>query len=314
MKEKVCCILDSDAEFALRLTEYLNEKKLLPMRVMTFTDLEALETAAKKYQLELLISDGQFQTSDLVLGRHIILKETAEDVGEDSIYRYQPAQNLAKAILALSDTDISLFAGKTDGVQILCVYSPAGKSGKTGLAISLAKAAGVQGTALYLNLEEFSAIGGILPDPGKGLSEALYYYHAAGEQAYTRILGCTAQAMGFDYFYPVTCADDMEVLDGPVLTQFLSMFVRGGSYQTLIIDLGNLLKSPWKLLACADRIIMPEPTDNYSRRKTASFESYLFLSGRGDLAERIEKYKVPIYEALPDRQLEQIAERILNGQ
>ena len=47
MKEKICSIWSEEEESAIRLADYINGKRLLPFKVMVFTDEQAFFDSEK---------------------------------------------------------------------------------------------------------------------------------------------------------------------------------------------------------------------------------------------------------------------------
>lgn len=318
MKEKVCAVLDQNEQYAVKLTEYLNEKRMLPFRTMAFTSEAALNKCKEKYEVEILIVGEALNFTSMEEQddpKIIFLTEKKSNPKEKSVCRYQSADVIAKEILSNIDVALSAYAESGRDVEVLCIYSPVGRCGKTRLSLELARLSSREVKTLYLNLEEFAGIAGILPDPGKGLSEALYFYKTAREQGYARVLSCTGTSQGFDYFYPVTCADDIGDLTVDELVSFVYMLMNGKIYQRIIIDAGSLVQKPWNLFLISDRIIMPEISDENGLKKIKQLETYLHLSGRSDLWDKIEKYSMVITESLEmiETQMESHARRILSG-
>ena len=55
--EKVCCILDSDEKFAIRMCTCINRKHVFPFIVQAFSKLEEYISCAMTNQVELLLVD-----------------------------------------------------------------------------------------------------------------------------------------------------------------------------------------------------------------------------------------------------------------
>ena len=54
---KICCILDSDESFAVRICACFNKKHVLPFSVQAFSDMDAYMSCAQNNEVELLIVD-----------------------------------------------------------------------------------------------------------------------------------------------------------------------------------------------------------------------------------------------------------------
>lgn len=299
MKEKVCCILDSDENYAVRLTDYINERSALPYRALAFTSAKALEECCGKYDIKLLLAGGSEETdADIVSPEaYIRLTEERENIEENEVYRYQSADRIIRDIIS----HISGFSRKHSDRQttrILSVYSPATKCFKTTLALGIASEAAKTGRTLFISFEQFAGLGNLLSKERGGLSEALYYYKIGREAASGKILSCTDSIMGFDFLAPAVCADDIAEQSDKETVDFIYMLAEHGDYAYIIVDAGYVFNRPWKLLEVSGKIIMPEPLDNMGRKKASEFENYLLLSGNNGLERNIFKVKIPYDEAM----------------
>lgn len=298
MKEKVCCILDEDEKYVLRLTEYINSRHVIPYRAMAFTSEEALVSCADSYEIELLLA-GEDTDWDAIksvsAGMRIELSEdNCEE--ENKVYRYQSAEHLLKDVVShFSFFSKKLTAG--DEAAIFSVYSPESKCFKTTCSLVLAAEAAKRGSTLYINLEQFAGLEKILSDKRGGLSEALYFYKIGKENSYGKVISCTDSVSGFDYLAPAICADDISDLTDEEFVDFICMLLKGGNYRYIIIDVGTVFNRPWKLLEISDRIIMPEPFDYAGRSKVMEFEKYLEMSGRSEIKNNISKITIPYNDA-----------------
>lgn len=298
MREKVCCIYSSDEAFAVKLADYINSRHLLPLQVLVYTRKEAMLNSVSNYETELLIADGDCEESWFkdISDTVVFLNDGYEDF-ENSIARYQPADKLVKKVMA----HMTGFENRPTGnrkAELGCIYSPATKCFKTTLALSMGLWSAKMGKSLFINLEQFAGLNNILSPEAGGLSQALYYFKAQGRQGLGKIISCTDQLMGMDYFYPVTCGEDIGELDNKEFIDFLNMLVESDNYDHIWIDVGNVYGNPWRLMEICDRVFMPEPLDYIGRRKVSQMENYLAASGRGELLSRFTKVYTPYDEKI----------------
>ena len=152
--------------------------------------------------------------------------------------------------------------------------------------------------SLFINLEEFAGLDEIIFKSKGGLSQALYYYKSMGTTASGKILSCTEQIYGMDYFSPVNCPEDISELTDKELVSFIGVVANSGLYQSIWIDVGNSCSMPWGVMENADRIIIPKPLDFVGRKKLSQFENYLVASGRTELISKVEKIDIPYDESV----------------
>ncbi|MGN0373871.1 MAG: hypothetical protein ACI4EN_00095 [Butyrivibrio sp.] len=326
MKEKVCCICDTDEKYGLRLAEYINSEHLLPFHVVVYTSWDALAGHSDRYDIELLIvgvPEEDPVIESLNPGVVVYLTDCIAQEDENCIFRYQPADRLAKKIMAFLPEYGFTRITKRNKTNISCIYSPATKCFKTTLSICLALRSSVKGRSLFISLEQFAGLSGLLSSSEGGLSAALYYFKSGQGNALGKIISCTGQTQGFDYFYPVTCPEDAGELTEKELTEFLNLIAEGEIYDYIWIDTGNVYSSPWILMDICDRVIMPVPLDYMGHKKIMELENYLIMSGREELKDKIEKISIPYeermagYEITFDRinqsQMIRITDKILEG-
>lgn len=296
MRERICSIWSEDEEYAVRLADYINGKKLLPFKVMVFTDVKSLQENKHLYDIKLLIVDGDAPWAE-AFGCDTFVK-LSEEGTEGAVSRYQPADRLAKEIISYMDGYTVRNSKENKNVSINCIYSPATKCFKTTLAMGLALWSAKKERSLYINIEEFAGLDESVFNSKGGLSQALYHFKAIGPRSIGKILSCTQQLFGMDYFYPVICPEDISELTDKELMSFFNAIAESGLYESIWIDVGNSCSMPWGILENSDRILIPKPLDFVGRKKVAQFENYLVASGRTELISKVEKIDIPYDEKI----------------
>ena len=296
MREKVGCIYSSDETFAVKLAEYINSRHLLSLQVIVYTQKEAALKSVEHYETEILIADVQEELEWFkdITDTIVYLNNGYEDT-ENSIAKYQSADKLVKKIMARM-TGFRTCATGDKRTRIGCIYSPASKCFKTTLALSLGLWSAKEGKSLFINLEQFAGLNNVLSSAAGGLSQALYHYKVAGRQGLGKIIACTDELCGMEYFYPVTCAEDLAELENKEFIDFLSLIIESNRYEYIWIDVGNVYANPWKLMEVCDEIIVPNPLDYVGRRKVSQMENYLVASGRAELLSKFRKVELSYNE------------------
>lgn len=288
---RLCCVLDADENFAVRISACFNSRHVLPFMVQAFSDTEAYISCAQLNQVELLIVDESMyeEVRGIPVGQIIRLCEQPmlmEGGADVCIVKFQSSDNIIRDVLAVYRGQLIPLpsAGVKDRAELVCVYSPNGYCGKTTLALSLAHIKGRDRKVLYLNFEEFSALQG-MGEKGN-LSDALYYYGiAAGGSA--KLMSVVSRGNGYDYIAPAACAEDIADSDTDTIAAFVEELVRQGGYELVVIDVGSLVKDPWKLFEQADRVLMPMPDSAHRKRRQKEFEKFMYTSGREAVMERV---------------------------
>lgn len=296
MRERVCCIYSSDKTFAVKLADYINTRHLLPLQVVVYTNEDAVRKSTESYNVELLIVDGQDKPEWInELSDTVVYLNNGYNDEKDSIARYQPADRLVKKIMAhMTGFENRMVGNKR--AKLGCIYSPASKCFKTSLALGLGLWSAKKGKSLFINLEQFAGLGNILSSQAGGLSQALYYFKTLGREGLGKIISCADIFMEMEYFYPVTCGEDIGELDSREFIEFINLLVECERYDYIWIDVGNTYGNPWRLMEVSDAVYIPGPLDNIDRRKVSQMENYLVSSGRGELLSRFNKVDIHFNE------------------
>ena len=297
MKEKVCCVLDLDENYAIRLTDRINEKKLLPYPALAFTSQEAVRDCGNEYEIELLlVGDFVGEKGELEAKNIIFLTESRGNTENEQVFRYQPAEYLIRDVMARLSGVFKDYARKNENLNIKGVYSPAGGCGKTTFSLALAHYLSEKQKVLYLSLEQFSGLAGLLSQERGGMSDALYYYRADRSSSYGKILSCMDEQMGFEYLYPVICAEDISDIGSKDLCDFIKLIADGGKYTELVVDFGNIVNNPWELMNICSVIYVPEfiaETETFSAVKVQNLREFLSSTGWEYLMKKIKTVEIP---------------------
>lgn len=290
--EKVCCILDSDEKFAIRMCTCINRKHVFPFIVQAFSKLEEYISCAMTNQVELLLVDESMydDVKDISAGQIIRLCEQPmlmEGDDEPCVAKFQASDNIIRDVLYLYNGSIASGGRVMDGssVKTVCVYSPCGCCKKTTLALAFAHIKGQKKRTLYLNLEEFSALG--MPADSATLSDALYYYKTMEVAGESRLLSVVGRMDAFDYVAPAVCAKDLAGTDTDTFIGLIDKLARLGEYELVVVDMGSLIKEPWVLLCHADMILSPAPDSEYKKKRQEEFEKYMYMSGYESVIEKL---------------------------
>lgn len=304
MKEKMYCIFDKSEKYAMRLADYINSRHLMPGHVNVYTSENALVRDADRYEVVLLMLVNNVDNEVLENVRPQITVYLTDEIRDKNyVNPYQSADHLVKEIMSYMSGIEGIKNSSNRKCTINSVYSPAGKCFKTTISLMLALWSSRNCRSLYINLEQFSGLGKILSDKEGGLSEALYHFKINGKHSIGKVISCSGQIQGMDYFYPVTCAEDISELQEQEFMEFLNLIAESGVYNYIWIDIGTVYNRPWRLMEICDRIIMPEAKDYMGQQKVTEMENYLVASKRTELLERIEKISMPYIEDAWNREI-----------
>ena len=105
METKVLAICDTEKQYALKLMEAFSERKNLGFQIHTFSGVDELAQFAARTPMEILLITGRLMSEkfhDFSIGKIILLSdgEVYEEFSDyESIYKYQSAEHILKAVL-----------------------------------------------------------------------------------------------------------------------------------------------------------------------------------------------------------------------
>lgn len=293
--EKLCCILDSEENYAVRMATCFNNKKVFPHVMRAFSETESYIECSKENEIVLLLVADNLYKESLVSTAGLIIKLSDQSLvmesadGLPQVGKYQAIDSIIRDVISLYES-----AGHTaDNIRsakkakLVSVYSPNGYCGKTTLALALAHERGKKEHVIYINLEEFSGLGQLLPERKGNLSDALYYFQTGIGNGMGKYLSIISPGDGFDYYPPAACATDIPYMSTGVITDFVEQLAVIGSYSMVILDIGSLIKEPWKLLAKSDAVLMPKPDSLHREQRQMEFEKFLLASGYEDVLKKV---------------------------
>lgn len=294
--KKICAVLDEDEQYAYRFMNYVNDKHLMPYDVVIFTQKALLEEYMKETRVELLLLPAAMDEKEFKGNAGNIIRVSEENcVDKDSVYKYQSIDVLVKEIMCKigGKNQRDALTGVSLNARVYGVYSPVGRNYKTTLALALAQCAGRNQRTLYLNLEEFCGMEALINDTGSNMSELLYYFRNNRAKLNARICQGIQTLMGFDYVPVCATPEDYEEVLSQEWLDFFRFLISNEEYETIIIDIGNVVHESWKLMDLCQIVYMPAVKDLIGKRKEKRFREYMQLQGREDLLKKLQTVDVP---------------------
>jgi len=319
MKNRILAVCDPEEAYVSRLMEYLNEKKVSPFYVRAFTSKEALEDFARQEAVEVVLMAAEL-TKDteaedmhgLRIGKRILLTQgqvPKELEGEPAIYKYQSAEKIIREALFYYAEEAQPFlqaALLKREVQLLGVYSPVHRIGKTTFALALGSVCAREKKTLYLNLEPYSGFDVMLADHlpavrSQSLQIAqqwnlgdLLYYLKKGKQGFLYKLKSLIQSIGaLDYISPVLSAEDLLAVSEEEWEMLLERMITDAEYECLVIDFSDCIQGLPALLARCSKVYMPVLEDRISQAKVAQFLNVWEVQKDENLSEHLHEIKLP---------------------
>lgn len=310
MKKRVMAVYDADPFFADRFAEAANQKGMVPFSVMAFSSMERLKRFAEGNSIEILLADAGAENvaREVRAGQLILLSDgeiQAEKEGCPRVYKYQAADHIIREVMACYSTaPLQPPAGATGAPgRLIGVYSPVNRCLKTSFALTLGQILGKDGHVLYVNLEDCSGLRAMMgKQGGEDLSDVLYYFSQQGGISWARLKSLVYSWDNLDYILPARYPEDLAQISGEEIAELLGCIAREGLYEQIVVDLGQFGRKALPILLLCEGVYMPVRQDWISAAKVEEFESYVTVSGHGELLERIRKIRLPYHDSFGGRQ------------
>lgn len=298
---QIFAICDTDRLYVKNLMQYISSRQSVPLRLQAFTDPELLKAFARVNNVGLLLISLEAmdeEIAELPIGRIVLLTEDgAIDLkGMPSVNRYQASANLVREVMEHYSTDnlaAAYTAVKLASVQLIGVYSPIRRCGKTALALALGEAYARERRVLYVNLEEYSGFRALMEREYRlDISDLLYFYREEKQGMLKRVEEAAEKQGNLYYLPPAVCPTDLRALSPEEWREWFQL-LQQSSFETIIVEPGECINGLEDILSMCHKIYMPTLGDRVSEAKLKDYESCLLLSGWESLKGRIQRQVMP---------------------
>ncbi len=322
--KRIMAVYDIDPFYADRFAEFANEKETIPFEVVAFGSIAKLRTFVAQHPIELLLVGDDVeeeQIGELKVGQVIRLSETGvirknrNDGAEvPVVYKYQSSEAVLREVMACYQVkpEQTLFMAGGLKSEVIGVYSPVNRCGKSGFCITMGQVMAREARVLYLNLEEYSGLSRLTGMEYNGTLSDLIYYYRQGEYNQMRLGTVLHNWGGMDYVPPAAYAEDLAELKGEEMSELVAQIASDGRFDVILVDFGHLGKEMEALLELCTTIYTPVNDDCVSAAKIEEWRQYLQCSGRGGILERVQMLKLPTTKSI--HQPEMYLEKLLWGE
>jgi cellulose biosynthesis protein BcsQ len=253
-----------EQEYLKRLSDYIRDSKFGELwQVTGFTHAEACKAYVKQgYSISLIAAQPDLLAeirSELPGVPAIALVLKLGDSSEEyELHQYQPLPLLLQRLTEVH-ARAAAFPFPADvtpkgasGVKVISVYSAAGGTGKTALALHLVHAASTYGSrAFYLNLERWNTAEDWLGPEDQasgqakeGMSELLYGLKAQPDQSVSWLMEHRKRSslLQGDYLAPWTNVEDRMTLSEEEAAGLVNAAAGSGQYDLIVIDMESGLE------------------------------------------------------------------------
>lgn len=292
-------VYDEDPLYARRLAEYVNQKGTIPFTAMAFSDPERLKEYGRDHEIEILLTGETVSemAKEVKAGLKMVLcgGEFSMEKEEPSIYRFQSGEGILREVMtcycaAPLEPALAL-AGA--GAQILGVYSPVNRCGKTAFALTLAQVLSRTSPVLFISLEEFAGFASVLGGEVKRDLSDVIYLCRQGSFNWMKLRAMVCSVGQVDMIPPAAYGEDLDQMEPEELARLLERIARESGYGKLVVDLGHMGRGAAVLLDSCSAVYMPVLEDPVSRAKLEAFDRYLSEAGGAALREKICRLHLP---------------------
>ena len=302
MKDRSMGILDREPGYVRRLAEYITTKEGCRLRLFTFDNEQEVSSYLENGRLDILLV-GQSMAAEIMkaqnsVGQLIVLSEEMgfQESDRRSVYKFQSSDGLLREVMdcyAKERGDEDVLQESEKQGEIIGVYSPVKRCGKTIFSFVLASVLAEQCKCLLISLDEFCIIDELRPkDHEKDLADIMFLYRQNSMESF-RDMNLFSRLHGLEYIPPVSFPWDLRQIRTEELSGLVRWAVSEGGYEKVVLDIGEGGDSPLELLDVCRQVYMPEQEDPVSQEKIYSFESYMKVSGQQQILDKIEKISLP---------------------
>lgn len=263
---------------------YINGQNTYGILALAFTQADRLKEYLEKNNLDLALAAKEFDMGQI---EEKVIRLCKEE-GEEGIYKYQPASDIILELQKALEKEYCIKKFESEKKDIECrmigVYSPIGRSGKTNLALALAKETG----SLYIGMEEYSN----LVEGRTTMSDFCYWIRKKEEmivrkvEEHTMIENEVAKLVS-----PITYMD-LKELTVEEYAWFFEKLKQCGKFRKIVVDIGSGSLCSYSFFALFHQIFVPVLPD-ISSEKEQHFRRVLQFVGLEKFSTKFEYIIVP---------------------
>lgn len=293
-------ICDRERQYAGNLLQVLSETHQAGIQWYLFYTLEELQKFAEQQRIHTLLIDGDYSKKqrDQIPAdeRFVLLKEKRQlSDGEIGVFRYQSAEaiwNQMEERKGERQSTVASIPMRVSG-QLVGIYSPVHRIGKTRFALELGKRLAEKEHVLYLNLEEYA--GGDVyfsEEQEQSLADLLYYCRQEKGNLGIRISTMVGQLGRLDYIAPMPYVQDLKAVRKEEWLELLDQIAEECIYSKILLDFGDSVDGLFDLLDRCDVIYTPYIEERIAMAKLAQYTETLRRSGWESILEKTVQKKI----------------------
>ncbi len=293
-------ILDRDTQYADKAAGYINNRAGFPFEVVTFNRISEAEEYEKKQGVDILLvsEDMADELSDHDITDNTVIlsgNSSMTDMGCKVIYKYQSCENIVKELLlyASGKENLGSLISRKSRMKIVGFYSPIGRSGQTGIGLSIGQILAKNHRVLFLDMDCHSNLKDMLDIRFSGdLSDLIYAMNDDSKDLATLIGGISGSLGGLDIVVSMDRHSDLISIAFKEWQTILKQIEYRTDYEYILLDLSKAVQGLGKLMAMCNKLIVTVIDDDREKGKLQAFLREFDDDER--VAELIKEVTVPL--------------------
>ncbi len=267
--KKIIGLAGAEPSFLHRLMDYVNGRG--EAEAFVCIEEEGLKEEVLRKEPEVLFCMENFARGiNLPMQR---IDFVPEQNRADGIYQYQSAGALYNEMRKFIWKEVPKRIGSNQEQQMIAVYSPLGRSGKTSFALAYAR----EHSFFYIGLEEY----GIITNDFCAEGGLLYHIKNKKKDILSYLAGMMEDWEGVKVLGSPTLFTDIRELTGEDFVWFLNELRSQENMPSIIMDFGSNCLVHLEILDLFDQVYVPILSGVTEERKLQQFKSLLYeMNGR----------------------------------
>ena len=279
--KKMIGLAGAETSFLHRLMDYVNGRGEAEAFLCTREDRLKDELSRKEPSV-LFCMENFANGEDLSVQR---IDFVSDPDRKDGIYQYQSAGSLYKEMRRYIWNEVPKRSNVDQEQQVIAVYSPLGRSGKTSFALAYAR----EHSFFYIGMEEY----GIATNDFCTEGGLLYYIKNRKKEILSYLAGMMEDWEGVRVLGSPALFTDIRQLTGEDFAWFLGEIRSREDMPSVIIDFGSSCLVHLEVLDLFDQVYVPILAGITEERKMRQFKSLLYeMNGR--MEDQLREIKVPV--------------------
>lgn len=288
---KMFALYDSDATYALRLTEFIRRENIEGFEMTVFTRRDSLEEFLKYREIELLLLGEGILPEELPSGNiKYLLRLSDQKTGNQKdevplIYKYQSAPGVLSDILScytrLMNNRPDSSAGKRTGEStVISVFTP--MNGIMEITYAWFYAAGLaeRKKTLYLPFELFPVpVYEAAQEKDHSLSEFLYYLKEASPELLQKLKSLLKYTGKLPHLTGLTHGLDLISLTREDAVRLVGELRKNSDYDVVVFYLGVYTEFTLELMNQSDSVQIPVQSNSYAGNVILEWEKQMSFFG-----------------------------------